>query len=60
MAMSQAETLARETLAAMETGEALDYLLSVLGGMVRRTPANLVALRESIAEKLVEAGRLVS
>jgi hypothetical protein len=44
----------------METGEALDYLLSVLGGMVRRTPANLVALRESIAEKLVEAGRLVS
>jgi len=38
------------------TGEALDYLLSVLDGMVRRTPANLVALRESIAEKLVEAG----
>ena len=58
-AMGQAENLAREALAAMEEGDVLATLLAALRRVVRRTPANLVALREQIAVALVENERLV-
>ncbi len=56
-AMAQAETTAREALAAMEEGDTLATMLAALRRLARRTPANTVALREVIASKMVEMER---
>ncbi|MFU8856581.1 MAG: acyl-CoA dehydrogenase family protein [Deferrisomatales bacterium] len=58
-AVSQAESLAREGLAAMEAGDTLNTMLAALRRLLRRTPADTVALREQIATRLVEHERLV-
>jgi alkylation response protein AidB-like acyl-CoA dehydrogenase len=58
-AMGHAETLAREALAAMEEGDTLATMLAALRRLVRRTPANVCALRAEIAARLVESERLV-
>ena len=58
-ALSRADGLAREALAAMEEGDTLTTMLAGLRRLTRRTPANTVALREAIASRLVEAERLV-
>ncbi|MDW7710297.1 MAG: acyl-CoA dehydrogenase family protein [Deferrisomatales bacterium] len=58
-AVSQAESLAREGLAAMEAGDTLNTMLAALRRLLRRTPADTVALREQIATRLVEMERLV-
>ncbi len=58
-AASIAEATAREALAAMEEGDTLMTMLAALRRLVRRTPANTVAARETIAAKLVEMERVV-
>jgi alkylation response protein AidB-like acyl-CoA dehydrogenase len=57
-AMSRAEGFARETLAAMESGDTLATMLAALRRLLRRTPADTVALRDRIAARLVELERL--
>lgn len=57
-AMSRVEGLAREALAAMESGDTLTTMLAALRRLLRRTPADTVALRDRIAAKLVEMERL--
>jgi alkylation response protein AidB-like acyl-CoA dehydrogenase len=57
-AMSRAEGFARETLAAMESGDTLTTMLAALRRLLRRTPADTVALRDQIAARLVEMERL--
>ncbi len=54
-ALGQAETLAREILVAMGERAALKNLAE----LVKREPADTVALRETIAARLVEMERLV-
>ncbi|CAM3354082.1 acyl-CoA dehydrogenase family protein [Hydrogenibacillus schlegelii] len=49
------ERVAREALAAMEEGDLLRTQLSVLRKLTRRTPANLVALRRTIARRVLAA-----
>ena len=58
-AIARAEILAREALAAIETGDTLTTMLAALRRLVRRTPADTVAAREAIAAKLVEMERWV-
>jgi hypothetical protein len=58
-AMSKAEGLAREALAAMEAGDTLATMLAALRRLARRTPADTAALRDQIAGRLVEAERIV-
>jgi alkylation response protein AidB-like acyl-CoA dehydrogenase len=58
-AMSRAEGLAREALAAMEEGDALATMLAALRRLARRAPANTAALRDQIAARLIEAERVV-
>ncbi len=58
-AASGAEAVAREALAALETGDTLATMLAALRRLVRRTPADTVAQRELIASRLVEMERVV-
>jgi len=50
---------ARHALAAMETNEALDRQLSVVGKALQFTPANGMQLRRSIADRLIEVERYI-
>ncbi len=58
-AMGAAEGFAREALAAMESGDTLTTMLAALRRLLRRSPADTVGQRETIAAKLVEMERLV-
>ncbi len=58
-ALARAEAVAREALAAVEEGDTLATMLAALRRLVRRTPADVVSLREVIAGRLVELERLV-
>ncbi|GAB4257930.1 MAG: acyl-CoA dehydrogenase family protein [Deferrisomatales bacterium] len=58
-AVSRAEAVAREALAAVEQGDTLTTMLAALRRLTRRTPADVVGEREVIASKLVEMERLV-
>ncbi|WP_025321817.1 acyl-CoA dehydrogenase family protein [Deferrisoma camini] len=58
-AVTTAEATAREALAGIEEGDTLMTMLAALRRLVRRTPANLVAARETIATKLVEMERVI-
>lgn len=51
------EGLARETLAAVETGDMLRMQLSVLKKLTRTTPLDTVALKRSIAARVVSRER---
>jgi alkylation response protein AidB-like acyl-CoA dehydrogenase len=57
-AIAAAEVSAREALAAMAEGDTLTTLLAALRRLVRRTPADTVALRESIAARMEEDERV--
>jgi alkylation response protein AidB-like acyl-CoA dehydrogenase len=57
-AIAEAEGIAREALAAMESGDTLNTMLAALRRLLRRTPADTVALREQIAARMVELERL--
>jgi alkylation response protein AidB-like acyl-CoA dehydrogenase len=54
------DTTAKESLASMEEGDVLRTQLSILKKLMRHTPINTIALKRSIASKVVEAERYVS
>ncbi|MDF1554623.1 MAG: acyl-CoA dehydrogenase family protein [Deferrisomatales bacterium] len=58
-AMSNAEGFAREALANLEQGDTLTTLLAALRRLGRRTPADAITLRETIADRMVEMERWV-
>ncbi|CDN42920.1 hypothetical protein BN871_CD_00010, partial [Paenibacillus sp. P22] len=51
--------LAKETLAAMESGDTLRTQLSVLKKLTKSNPANTVQLKRRIASRVIEAERYV-
>jgi alkylation response protein AidB-like acyl-CoA dehydrogenase len=56
-AMVRVRGYARQVLAAMETGEALDSQLATLRKVSQFTPVNGVQLRRDIADGIIEVGR---
>ncbi|MGG4451877.1 acyl-CoA dehydrogenase family protein [Brevibacillus porteri] len=55
-AFDRIEGWAKEALATMEEGDELRLRLSILKKLTRRTPINTVALKRSIADRVIEAG----
>ncbi|RXJ01785.1 acyl-CoA dehydrogenase [Anaerobacillus alkaliphilus] len=58
-AFNHIEATAKESLVAMEEGDTLRTMLSILRKLTRHTPTNVVALKREIAQKLIEAERYV-
>ncbi|MCS6952603.1 MAG: acyl-CoA dehydrogenase family protein [Bryobacteraceae bacterium] len=58
-ALEQAETAARQALAACAEGDSLRVALAALRRLARTEPANLIELRRRIAQRLLDAGRYV-
>ncbi|MFC8684100.1 acyl-CoA dehydrogenase family protein [Brevibacillus porteri] len=58
-AFDRIEGWAKEALATMEEGDELRLRLSILKKLTRRTPINTVALKRSIADRVIEAGAYV-
>lgn len=58
-AFDRIEGWAKEALSAMEEGDELRLRLSILKKLTRRTPINTVALKRSIADRVIEAGAYV-
>ncbi|MCC8438202.1 acyl-CoA dehydrogenase family protein [Brevibacillus sp. M2.1A] len=58
-AFDRIEGWAKEALAAMEEGDELRLRLSILKKLTRRTPINTVALKRSIADRVIEAGAYI-
>ncbi|WP_433945985.1 acyl-CoA dehydrogenase family protein [Paenibacillus sp. SN-8-1] len=58
-AFGQIEAWAKETLAAMETGDTLRTQLSVLKKLTKRAPVNTIEMKRSIAAKVIEAEEYV-
>ena len=56
-AMSRVADFARQLLAAMETGEALDSQLAIVGRASQFTPLNDVQLRRVIADEIIDVGK---
>lgn len=56
-AFQRIEALAKETLASVESGDMLRMQLSILKKLTRSTPANTVALKRSIAARVVKNER---
>ena len=56
-AMSRVADYARQLLSAMETGEALDGQLAIVGRASQFTPLNDVQLRRDIADAIIEVGK---
>lgn len=56
-AMDRIKGYAQQTIAAMETGEALDSQLETLRKVLQFTPLNGVQLRRDIADGIIEVGR---
>ncbi|ALS23945.1 acyl-CoA dehydrogenase family protein [Paenibacillus naphthalenovorans] len=58
-AFERIESLAKETLSAVETGDVLRTQLSVLKKLARRTPVNTVGLKRQIAARVLESEKFV-
>lgn len=58
-AFSRIETLAKTSLAAMETGDTLRTQLSMLRKLTRRNSINTIALKREIAERIVHAEKYI-
>jgi len=56
-AMIRINGYARQVLAAIETGEALDSQLAMLEKAMQSTPLNSVQLRRGIADEIIEVGK---
>ncbi|TVX88186.1 acyl-CoA dehydrogenase family protein [Paenibacillus agilis] len=54
-AFAKIEHIAKETAAAMESGDTLRTHLSILKKLVRRTPINAVGLKREIAARVIQA-----
>lgn len=58
-AINQIEQDAKETLVAVEQGDGLRMMLSVLRKLTRHTPINLIAKKREAAAKIIEAEKYV-
>ncbi len=56
-AVSRVAGYARQLLAAIETGDALDSQLAMLNKASQFTPLNTVQLRRAVADEIIEVGR---
>ncbi|MFO1445257.1 acyl-CoA dehydrogenase family protein [Bacillus sp. Bva_UNVM-123] len=58
-AFNEIEQHAKETLVAVETGDALRMMISALRKFTRHTPINVIAKKREAADKLIEAEKFV-
>jgi alkylation response protein AidB-like acyl-CoA dehydrogenase len=58
-AFNEIEQHAKETIIAMEQGDALRMLLSALRKFTRHTPINVIAKKREAADQLIEAERFI-
>jgi alkylation response protein AidB-like acyl-CoA dehydrogenase len=58
-AIQRVSDWARQTVAAMETGDALEARLAMLAKVLQSTPVNAVELRRRIADRIIEAEKFV-
>jgi alkylation response protein AidB-like acyl-CoA dehydrogenase len=58
-AFNEIEQHAKETLVAIETGDALRMMISSLRKFTRHTPINVIAKKREASEKLIEAEKYV-
>ena len=58
-ALERIESLARKVIAAVSEGDMLRSYLAVLRRLAKYEPYNTIALRQQIAQKVLEAGRYV-
>lgn len=58
-AFNRIEATAKESLIAMEEGDTLRTMLSILRKLTRHTPTNVIQLKRQIAEKLIKEERYV-
>ncbi|MFB3916451.1 MAG: acyl-CoA dehydrogenase family protein [Terriglobales bacterium] len=58
-AMERIETATRKVIAAVAEGDTLRTYMAVLRRLFKYEPANTIALRQQIAEKVLEAGKYV-
>jgi hypothetical protein len=56
-AIGRITSYARQILAAMESGEALNIQLQTLGNLSQFTPLNCVQLRRGIADEIIQVGK---
>ncbi len=59
-AMGRARSYAKQILAAMESGEALDSQLAILRKISQVVPVNAVQIRRDIADRIIEAEKYTS
>jgi alkylation response protein AidB-like acyl-CoA dehydrogenase len=59
-AMGRVRSYAKQTLAAMESGEALDSQLAILRKISQVVPVNAVQIRRDIADRIIEAEKYTS
>ena len=59
-AMGRVSSYAQQTLAAMESGEALDSQLALLRKVSQIVPVNAVQIRRDIADRIIEAEKYTS
>jgi butyryl-CoA dehydrogenase len=58
-AMARIEVAARKVVAAAAEGDNLRIQTAVLRRLVKHDPINLIALRQQIADRVIEAGKYV-
>lgn len=58
-AFNRIEAIAKESLVALEEGDTLRTMLSILKKLTRHTPVNVVAKKREIAAKIIEAEKYV-
>jgi alkylation response protein AidB-like acyl-CoA dehydrogenase len=58
--MERLETAARKVIAAIAEGDMLRTQMAILRRLFKYEPANTIALRQQIAEKLIESGKYVT
>jgi len=56
-ALVRLESIARESLSAMEEGDTLRTMLSIVRKLTRHNPLNTVAIKRDIANRLIEADK---
>jgi alkylation response protein AidB-like acyl-CoA dehydrogenase len=59
-AMERIEAAARKMTAAVAEGDMVRTQMAILRRLLKHDPANTIALRQQIAEKLIEAGKYVT
>ena len=59
-AMEKIESAARKVIAAVADGDMLRTQLAILKRLLKYEPFNTIALRQQIAQRVIEAGKYVT